>query len=121
MIDQLANVVITLAWAVAAVAAVLAYLRRGTPTWLFLATAATGVLAVVQAMLAIGLTIAGPRPEETATFLGYALSTALVLPAAMLWSRAEPGRWGNGVLCVGALTLAVMVVRMDQVWAMGGG
>ncbi|MBA3524353.1 MAG: hypothetical protein H0T85_07350 [Geodermatophilaceae bacterium] len=120
MIDPLDDVVIALACVVAAVTGVLAYLRRDTPRWLFLATVGTGVLAIAQAVAGTVLTIIGPRPDETATFLGYALSTALVLPAALLWSRAEPGRWGNGVLCVGCLTLAVMIVRMNQIWAMGG-
>lgn len=120
VIDPLANVVIAMALVVAAITAVLAYLRRGTPRWLLLLAGGTGALAVVQTIVGVVLTIIGPRPEETATFVGYALATALVLPAAMLWSRAEPGRTGNGVLCVGGLTLAVMVVRMGQVWAVGG-
>ncbi|MDQ3455902.1 MAG: hypothetical protein M3513_10675, partial [Actinomycetota bacterium] len=84
------------------------------------AVLAIGTACVVQALVAVVLFIRGPRPDEPETFLGYLLSSVLIVPAAWLWARVEPGRWGNGVLCIGCLTLSVMIVRMDQLWVFGG-
>lgn len=120
MLEPLADGLIAATLVVATVAAVLALLRRPTPRVVDIAFLSIGAVAVVQAGIAIGRLIAGSRPEETGTFVGYALSSVLIVPAAWLWARVEPGRWSNGVLCVGCLTLAVMIVRMDQLWGLGG-
>ncbi|MBA3251870.1 MAG: hypothetical protein H0T66_16555, partial [Geodermatophilaceae bacterium] len=115
-----ANGIIAATLVVAAVAAVLSLLRRPTPRVVAGAVLGIGAAAVVQAVIALVQFIAGPRPDEPGTFLGYLLSSVLIVPAAWLWARVEPGRWGNGVLCIGCLTLSVMIVRMDQLWVFGG-
>lgn len=120
MLDPLVNGLIAATLVVAAVTALLSLLRRVTPQFVNVAVLAVGTATVVQAVIAVVLFIAGPRPDEPGTFLGYLLSSILIVPAAWLWARVEPGRWGNGVLCIGCLTLSVMVVRMDQLWVFGG-
>ncbi|MGI8532153.1 MAG: hypothetical protein ACR2KN_04050 [Geodermatophilaceae bacterium] len=124
MIDGLANTISAAALVVAAVTAVLAYLQRRTPgvvTVAVLAVLAVAAAVVVQAVIALVQLIAGHHPQEIATFIGYLLFSMLVLPATLAWAKAEPGRWGNGVLAVGCLTVAVMIVRMGQLWDVVGG
>lgn len=72
-------------------------------------------VAVVIAM------IGGERPGELVTFLAYLVGVLVVLPLAIIWSMAEPTRWSNLVVAVGALTVMAMVARMDQIWRMPGG
>jgi hypothetical protein len=40
--------------------------------------------------------------------------------AGVLWSRTEPTRWAGTVLGVACLAVAVMVWRLDQLWAATG-
>jgi hypothetical protein len=53
---------------------------------------------------------------EKATFIGYLVGTLVIPPAAVWWGRAEPTRWGTGVIAVAAFTVAVMVGRLVQIW-----
>lgn len=71
--------------------------------------------AVVVAM------IGGQRPGEMLTFVSYLVGVLAVLPLAIVWSLAEPTRWSNLVVAVGALTVMAMVARMDQIWRMPSG
>lgn len=116
----LTNGLIAAALVLAAVTAVLSLLRRATPGPVRYGVLVIGAGALLLAVVAVVRVAAGPRPEETGTFLVYALSVPLIVPAAWLWARVEPGRWGNGVLCAGCLTLAVMIVRMNDLWTLGG-
>ncbi|MEJ7702484.1 MAG: hypothetical protein WKF47_01840 [Geodermatophilaceae bacterium] len=121
MLDALANTLIGAALVLAALTSVLSYLRRPTPRPVSLAVLGLAAAVLLQAVIAIVIVIGGDRPADLGTFVGYALASVLVLPAAIAWSRAEPGRWGNGVLAVGCLTLSVMIVRMGQLWDMTSG
>ncbi|MBO3752037.1 hypothetical protein J5X84_38725 [Streptosporangiaceae bacterium NEAU-GS5] len=68
---------------------------------------------VVQAVLAlIGLGEVG----EKGTFIGYLIGVLAIPPAAVWWGRAEPTRYGTGVIAVAAFTVAVMVGRLVQIW-----
>lgn len=97
-------------------AGVLALLRRAGGPSLAIGIVALEVAVLGMAGLAAVLLIQGPRPSEVVTFIGYAVVSLVVLPVAVQWARAEPGRVGNGVLAVGCLTVAVMSVRMGQLW-----
>lgn len=121
MLDALANGLVGAALVLAAGVGLFSYLSRPTPRVLSAAVLALAAAAVVQAAIAVVLLIGGERAQEQGTFIGYLFFSVLVLPAAFAWARAEPGRWGNGVLAVGCLTLSVMIVRMDQLWGMTGG
>lgn len=71
---------------------------------------AQGVVALVQP--AVGNPIRGDGLE----FGVYAVSVLLVPPAAVVWALIDRSRWSTVVLGVGALTVAVMVYRMYQIW-----
>ena len=82
-----------------------------------------GALALVQLSLiaqlvaSIVLVILGERAkQDTVEFFAY-LIVALMIPlAAAFWALIERTRWSTLVLGVGALTVAVMLVRMSQIW-----
>lgn len=78
---------------------------------------ATEAALVVQAVVGIGSTIAGDRDIHAATFIAYLVGLVIVLPAAVWWAYGDPGRGGLAVLVVANLAIAVMVVRLTQLWA----
>ncbi|MQA15904.1 MAG: hypothetical protein GEV09_17645 [Pseudonocardiaceae bacterium] len=121
MIDWLATVVIAAALVMAGWTVLLA-LRHRRPGWMTLGGVAVAELAaVVQLVVAVVLLVVGQRPDALAAFLGYHVVALLVLPAAVAWSLAERSRWSPGVIAVGCLALAVMTVRMQQIWQTAGG
>ncbi|QFZ18187.1 hypothetical protein [Saccharothrix syringae] len=50
------------------------------------------------------------------TFVGYLIGAAILLPGGAFWALAERTRWGAGVLTAVCLGVAVMVVRLNQLW-----
>lgn len=106
---------------VALAAGLLSALRRPGVASLAVAIVALEAAVLVQAVIAAVLLVQGPRPGELATFVGYVGVSLVVLPVAVFWARAEPGRVGNGVLAVACLTVAVMSVRMGQIWELPRG
>lgn len=80
-----------------------------------------GIAVVELALLAQAVVAAvrlwsGQRPEELVTFLGYLVSSVLTLPAAGVLSAMERTRWGSVIAGVGALVVAVLELRLIQVW-----
>jgi hypothetical protein len=77
------------------------------------------VLAAVvlaQTVFATIRLIAGQRPVELVTFIGYLVTTVLFLPAGLSLARMEPTRWGSVIAGVAAVTVAVLNLRLLQVW-----
>lgn len=54
---------------------------------------------------------------ETGLFLSYFLVTLVIAPAAVLWGVADKSRWGTGVVVVGMWTVAILLVRLMQIWS----
>jgi len=75
-------------------------------------------VVLVQSIVAVVRLVAGERPEELATFVGYLLTTLLFLPAGLSLARMEPTRWGSVIAGGAALTVAVLTLRSLQVWMM---
>ncbi len=101
----------------AAVYAVSAARGQRPMQWhLWLAMAVEGLLLALAIVAGIGLA-QGELDGSATTFLLYLLVTVALLPLGVLWAMAEPSRWSVAVLAGVCLTLAVLVVRLDQVWA----
>ena len=82
-----------------------------------LATAIIEALLLVQLLISIWLVISGARAEtDTLEFFGYLIVSLLVPVAAGFWSLLERTRWSTVILGIGSLTVAVMLVRMNQIW-----
>lgn len=82
-----------------------------------------GALAIVQVGLlvqlvsSIILVVGGARAKsDTVEFFAYLLVALLVPLGAAFWALIERTRWSTFVLGVGSLTVAIMLVRMHQIW-----
>lgn len=89
------------------------------------AVAGSTALLLVQALIAGVRLAAGVRLPETQTFLIYLVVTVGVLPIALQFATAEsedegPTRWGGAVVAVAAIALAVVELRLRDLWGAGG-
>jgi len=117
-------VIDAVAWSVIAVSVLvglgiigLAVADRRPLTLMAYGLVAVEAAALVQVLVAVVQLVRGERPDEAAVFAGYALTSVLVPPAGALWALSEKSRWGTAAAGVSALVLAVLTVRMQQVWA----
>ncbi|SEG80374.1 hypothetical protein SAMN04489712_11370 [Thermomonospora echinospora] len=117
MTEPLATVIIVAALVIAGYG-LLAALRDRPMDRLHLA-GLTVVEALLLAQAVLGLVkVAGDEgPAETATFVGYLLGILLIPPAGAGWGLLERSRWGPAVIVVAGLAVAVMTVRMNQIWS----
>lgn len=77
----------------------------------------TEFLLALQLVVSITLILLGQQAKiSTLEFFGYLITALFVPPAAAAWAILERSRWSTVVLGVGSLTVAVMVVRMQQIW-----
>ena len=53
---------------------------------------------------------------EPVTFVAYSLGVLLALPLGFYLAREERTRWGSLCLCFTAVVVAVMVLRLLQLW-----
>lgn len=116
MIGYLATAIIVGALLLATWAAGSA-LRRKDPLLVAMVMAiVTEVVIVIQAVVAITVSIRGQSADQPGVFFGYLIAVVLVLPAALIWARAERNQFGSLVILVGSLVLAVLIVRLQQIW-----
>jgi hypothetical protein len=92
------------------------WLGRGHLAGLAVVAAAMVAQAVVAAVRLAG----GDRPEEYATFLGYLVTSALFLPLAVGLSFMERTRWGAVIAGGGCVVVAVLGLRLQQLWTLDG-
>jgi hypothetical protein len=116
VIDGLAYVVIAVSLVVGLGIVALAIADRRPLTLLAYGLVAVEVVAIVQVLVAIVQAARGERPHEVATFIGYALTSVLVPPVGALWALSDKSKWGTLACGVAALVVAVLTVRMQQVW-----
>jgi hypothetical protein len=114
--DQVAYGVAALAIAVAFFAGWHMYRRLEFSNPLFYAVA---VLEVVLVVVLVGGSIAlgrTSRDVDGVLFVSYLVSMVAIPPAAVLWGIAEKSRWGTGVVVVAMLSIAVLAVRVLDIW-----
>ena len=116
MIDLLAYVVIAISLCVGIGIIGLAIANRRPLTLLAYGLVTLEAVALVQVLVAVVQAVRGERPDEVATFVGYALTSVLVPPVGALWALSDKSKWGTAAAGVAALVLAVLTVRMQQVW-----
>ncbi len=75
------------------------------------------VALLVQAVIGMVALARTDRPVSTATFVGYLVASVLLLPAGTLWGIADRSRWGNGVIAIACFAVAVVVLRLLQIWS----
>lgn len=118
---------LTVALAVAALALAAwcgwaAYRDQPTKDWHFIGMAVVTLLAVVQLVVGIVQLARGERPEEgVAIFLAYLIGVVVDVPAVALISLSERTRWGSLSVVAGAVVLAVLQLRLFDIWGGGAG
>jgi bacteriorhodopsin len=93
--------------------------RRDQPTkdWHFIGMAVVTLLALVQLVVGIAHLARGEKPEQgTTIFVAYLLGAFACVPAAGFMSLAERTRWGSVTVAAGGVVLAVLQVRLHDIW-----
>ncbi len=88
--------------------------RRPSNTDLWAMLGLSALVVVLVVVTVVGL-FAGDRPADTTTFVGYLITTVAFAPVGVYLARLEPTRWGTLILGVAALTLPVLVLRLQQI------
>ena len=72
---------------------------------------------LIQLLISIALVVSGQRAQtDTLEFFGYLIVAIIVPLAAGFWGLAERTKYSMMVLGAAALTVAVMLYRMQQLW-----
>ncbi|WP_018657829.1 hypothetical protein [Actinomadura flavalba] len=116
MTTVLSTSIIVVALLAALVSAVTAFRNRPMGVADLVALGALEVLLIVQVVVGFVKLSGDGGPEDGATFVGYLLGVLLVPLAGAAWGLLERTRWGPTVIVVAGLAVAVMVVRMNQIW-----
>ena len=75
------------------------------------------VLLVVQSVMAIVAPgLGNPIAGDPLEYWMYLVTAVIIPPAAVVWALVDRSRWSNVIMGVAALAVAVMVVRMQQIW-----
>jgi hypothetical protein len=79
---------------------------------------AAGVEVVTVAQTVVGFVglARGFRPDELATTVGYLIGIVVLIPVAWFWANVERSRFSGVVLAVAGLAVAVMTLRLLQLW-----
>ncbi|GLY13366.1 hypothetical protein LWF15_30210 [Kineosporia rhizophila] len=120
MSSILSGLVIALGLVTAVWSAILFARARRASNTMLLVLLALEVLLLVQLIVAIVRVAGGERPDETATFVAYAASELLILPAGVFWSATDRSRTSVLVIFVVCFAVAVMTARMFQIWSTVG-
>ncbi|WP_055406809.1 hypothetical protein [Frankia sp. ACN1ag] len=86
--------------------------------------AAAGVVEAVllaQVIAAIVVVARGSHADQPVNFVLYLIASVVALPVGVWWSLGDRSRWGSGVLGIACLAVAIIVVRLGQVWESTGG
>jgi len=75
------------------------------------------LLLLVQIVIAVIAPLAGNPPTGSLLeFWVYLVSAALLPLAAVAWALLERSRWSTVIMGIAALSIAVMVWRMNVIW-----
>ncbi|GAA2671714.1 hypothetical protein ACXZ65_18805 [Streptomyces aculeolatus] len=95
---------------------------QSTKDWHFAGMAVVTLLAMAQVVVGLVQLGRGEDPDEgTAVFVAYLLAAAFAVPAVGLLSLTERSRWGSATVAAGGFVLAVLQVRLHDIWAGTGG
>lgn len=98
-----------------------AYRRRPTTEAQMVGAIVLEAALLVQTAIAIGKLVCGAELDESVTFVAYSLGILLPLPLGFYLARIERTRWGSLSLCFTAVVVAVMTLRLMQLWQAGNG
>lgn len=117
MIDWLLNFQLIANSSIAVILLIFGFAKRKPSLVSLSLTALVELGLIVQLVVSIVLVAGGARAKnDTVEFFAY-LIVALMIPAgAAFWAIVERTRWSTMVLGVSAITAAIMLGRMQQIW-----
>lgn len=90
---------------------------RRPSDWTVGSLALVELLLLVQVVIAIVAPLAGNPPTGSLLEYWVYLVSAVLLPlAAVAWALLERSRWSTVIMGIAALSIAVMVWRMQVIW-----
>ncbi|MFD7710837.1 hypothetical protein ACFV6E_06155 [Streptomyces sp. NPDC059785] len=117
MLDALTVATAVAALVLAAWCGWAAYRDEPTKDWHLIGMAVVSLLALVQLVVGIVQLARGEKPDQgTTIFVAYLLGAFACLPAAGFMSLAERTRWGSVTAAAGGVVLAVLEVRLYDIW-----
>lgn len=79
--------------------------------------ALTALGLIIQAFITIGVLASGNYAKgDVIEFYGYLITALIVAVGAGLWSLAERSKYSTMILGAANLTVAIMLLRMWQIW-----
>ncbi|MER6995849.1 hypothetical protein [Streptomyces sp. NPDC000410] len=117
MLDALTVTLSVAALALAAWCGFAAFRDQPTKDWHFIGMAVVTVLALAQLVTGIVQLTRGEKADEgSVIFVSYLIGAFAAVPAAGFLSLAERTRWGSVTVSAGAVVLAVLEVRLYDIW-----
>lgn len=92
--------------------------RRLVDDPLILVGAGLEVALLVQLVVGLAKSGAIGNGAERATFIAYLFTVLLVVPASIVIAVKEKTQWAMAVVLGGALVVAILVARLQQVWSL---
>ncbi|WP_405981539.1 hypothetical protein [Streptomyces sp. NBC_00158] len=97
-----------------------AWRDQPTKDWHFIGMAVVTVLVLAQLVIGLVRLARGEKPEQGAViFVAYLLGAFTAVPAAGMLSLTERTKWGSVTVAAGAVVLAVLEVRLYDIWGSG--
>lgn len=118
MFAPLSTLVVALSVGVMCLALLYALRERLINDGLLLLLAVLEVALVVQVV--VGMAHLGRLSDEKATFAAYVLTLPFLPPVTTLLAIKEKSRWAMVTIAVGTFAVAVMTVRLGQIWTAHG-
>ncbi|WP_240340209.1 hypothetical protein [Nocardioides sp. SYSU D00038] len=110
-LDQISVVAIGYGVLVTLAAAYSLYRWRARPPWLSQLVWMLEFLLGLRAVAGLGSLLAGNRPDEPVTYVGYLVVSVATLPLALRSVDGDESGWAVGVLGVAALAVTVVAWR----------
>ncbi|MEU9235419.1 hypothetical protein [Streptomyces subrutilus] len=121
MLDALTVAIGAAALALAAWCGHAAWRDQPTKDWHFIGMAVVTVLVLAQLVIGVVKLARGEKPDEGAViFVAYLLGAFAAVPAAGMLSLTERTKWGSVTVAAGAVVLAVLEVRLYDIWGTTG-
>jgi hypothetical protein len=121
MIVWLSYTVIGIAVVAAIWGAVSAIRGRPPGNALFYWTFLSELAVIIQSVVGFVAIARGEGPDETATSIGYLIGILVLMPAAIWWGLSDRSRFSSLVITLAGAAIAVMSLRLLDLWGAFGG
>ncbi|MET3986229.1 hypothetical protein [Streptomyces sp. PvR034] len=117
MLDALTVAIGVAALALAAWCGFAAWRDQPTKDWHFAAMAVVTLLVLAQLVVGLVKLGQGAEPHDgSVLFVAYLVGSFAAVPAAGFLSLTERSKWGSVTVAAGAVVLAVLEVRLYDIW-----